>query len=47
VLDGAESKDPGNSSWQMPLGAFQPQTTTEVKKSQTPRHQGLFNAMDL
>jgi hypothetical protein len=35
-LYGAESKDPGNASWQMLFGAFRPQTTTEDKKSQTP-----------
>jgi hypothetical protein len=28
-LCGAESKDPGDPSWQMPLGAFRPQATTE------------------
>jgi hypothetical protein len=26
---GAESKDPGDACWQMLLGAFRPQTTTE------------------
>jgi hypothetical protein len=31
-----ESKDPGDACWQMLLGAFRPQTTTEYKKSQTP-----------
>jgi hypothetical protein len=31
-LYGAESKDPGDASWQMPLGAFRPQTTSEDKK---------------
>jgi hypothetical protein len=35
-LYGAESKDPGDACWQMLLGAFRPQTTTENKKSQTP-----------
>jgi hypothetical protein len=35
-LYGAESKDPGDACWQMLLGAFRPQTTTEYKKSQTP-----------
>jgi hypothetical protein len=29
---GAESKDPGDACWQMLLGAFWPQTTTEDKK---------------
>jgi hypothetical protein len=28
-LYGAESKDPGDACWQMLLGAFRPQTTTE------------------
>jgi hypothetical protein len=32
-LYGAESKDPGDACWQMLLGAFRPQTTTEDKKS--------------
>jgi hypothetical protein len=32
-LYGAESKDPGDACWQMLLGAFWPQTTTEDKKS--------------
>jgi hypothetical protein len=27
--NGAESKDPGDAYWQMLLGAFRPQTTTE------------------
>jgi hypothetical protein len=31
-LYGAESKDPGDACWQMLLGAFRPQTTTEDKK---------------
>src|SRR5882757_5236784 len=31
-LYGAESKDPGDACWQMLLGAFGPQTTTEDKK---------------
>src|SRR5882757_1758758 len=31
-LYGAESKDPGDACWQMLLGAFWPQTTTEFKK---------------
>ena len=31
-LYSAESKDPGNASWQMLLGAFRPQTPTEDKK---------------
>src|ERR1700681_3899355 len=31
-LYGAESKDPGDACWQMLLGAFRPQTTTEGKK---------------
>jgi hypothetical protein len=35
-LYGAESKDPGDACWQMLLGAFRPQTTTEDKNSQTP-----------
>jgi hypothetical protein len=30
-LYGAESKDPGDACWQMLLGAFRPQTTTEDK----------------
>jgi hypothetical protein len=33
-LYGAQSKDPGHACWQMLLGAFHPQTTTEDKKSQ-------------
>jgi hypothetical protein len=33
-LYGAESKDPGNACWQMLLGVFRLQTTTEDKKSQ-------------
>ena len=28
-LYGAESKDPGEACWQMLLGAFRPQTTTD------------------
>ncbi len=32
-LYGAESKDPGDTSWQMLLEAFRPQTTTQDKKS--------------
>jgi hypothetical protein len=35
-LYSAESKDPGDACWQMLLGAFRPQTTTEDKNSQTP-----------
>ena len=31
-LYSAESKDPGDACWQMLLGAFRPQTTTEDKK---------------
>jgi hypothetical protein len=31
-LYGAESKDPGDACWQMLLGPFRPQTTTEDKK---------------
>jgi hypothetical protein len=31
-LYGAESKDPGDACWQILLGAFRPQTTTEDKK---------------
>src|SRR5580704_5031161 len=34
-LYGAESKDPGDACWQMLLGAFRPQTTTEDKKITT------------
>src|SRR5580704_11483572 len=34
-LYGAESKDPGDVCWQMLLGAFRPQTTTEDKKITT------------
>jgi hypothetical protein len=34
-LYGAESKDPGDACWQMLLGAFRPQTTTEDKKIKT------------
>ena len=30
-LYGAESKDPGDACWQMPLGAFRPQTIPEDK----------------
>ncbi len=40
-LYGAESKDPGDACWQMLLGAFRPQTTTEDKKSQTPSVPGF------
>jgi hypothetical protein len=36
-LYGAESKDPGDASWQMLLRAFRPQTTPEDKKSHRPR----------
>jgi len=35
-LHGAESKDPGDACWQMLLGAFRPQPTTEDKQSQPP-----------
>ena len=31
-LYSAEPKDPGDACWQMLLGAFRPQTTTEFKK---------------
>jgi hypothetical protein len=31
-LYGAESKDPGDACWQMLLGTFRPQATTEDKK---------------
>jgi hypothetical protein len=34
----AESKDLGDACWQMLLGAFRPQTTTEDKKSQTSNY---------
>src|SRR5580704_13727134 len=33
---GAESKDPGDACWQTLFGAFRPQTTREIKKSQPP-----------
>jgi hypothetical protein len=39
-LYGAESKDPGDACWQMLLGAFRPQTTTEDKN---PKHWATFN----
>jgi hypothetical protein len=35
-LYGAESKDPGDAYWQMLLGAFRPQTSTEDKKVTNP-----------
>jgi hypothetical protein len=35
-LYGAESKDPGDACWQMLVGAFRPQTTTEDKKVTNP-----------
>jgi hypothetical protein len=35
-LYGAKSKDPGDACWQMLLGVFRPQTTTDDKKSPTP-----------
>ena len=33
---GAKSKDPGDACWPMLFGAFRPQTTREIKKSQPP-----------
>ncbi len=32
----ARSRDPGDACWQMLFGAFRPQTTREIKKSQPP-----------
>jgi hypothetical protein len=40
-LYGAESKDPGDACWQMLLGAFRPQTTTENKKVTISDHSDL------
>src|SRR5580704_7264989 len=35
-LSGAESKDPGDACWQMLFRAFQPQTTSEIKRVPVP-----------
>src|SRR5580704_7945375 len=44
-LYGAESKDPGDACWQMLLGAFRPQTTTEDKKITTSeRSRGICSS---
>ena len=36
-FSGAKSKDPGDDHWQILLGAFRPQTTRKIKKSQPHR----------
>jgi hypothetical protein len=47
-LCGAESKDPGDACWQMLLGAFRPQTTTEDKKvTDSERSRGICGSADL
>jgi hypothetical protein len=47
-LYGAESKDPGDACWQMLLGAFRPQTTTEDKKvTNSERSRGICGSTDL
>jgi hypothetical protein len=46
-LYGAESKDPGDACWQMLLGAFWTQTTTEDKKvTNSERSRGICSSAD-